>query len=513
MQRAAGVHTEQLGAATDPEHRQPLAVGPRQERQLELVAIAIDDADRAARQAERAPEQEHQGGDGVVQREPPQRALGPKCARRRGAEAGAVALRIDVGAAAHDQTIEAIWRAPARGDPDRPPAGEAHRPAREQPCRRAAPIGPGDADGRTRHTMTGMRDAGHLSRHRRGRGLPFATLRVEATRMCSMSATSSPGSLQPPVLDDETGAPRKVGIEIELGGLDIDQIATAITAVFGGEAVPETDYRSCVDVPRLGRFTVTVDVQWLQQLGRDRAQGELGPRPVELARDALAALVEAIAPFEVSSPPVLPAEIPEIDRLVAELRARGGQGTKAGLLAAFGLHLNPRAPRLSVESLHAHLRAYAVLEPWLREQCRVDLVRRLSPFVDPYPPEFVDALLARDHIDSIGELIDLYLAHNPTRNRGLDMLPLFAHIDAERVAAVVDDDRVKPRPTFHYRLPDSRVDDADWGVVADWQTWLAVERAAACPTLLEQLILTARSTPSGAWPARCVELLAERGVA
>jgi hypothetical protein len=81
-------------------------------------------------------------------------------------------------------------------------------------------------------------------------------------------------------------------------------------------------------------------------------------------------------------------------------------------------------------------------------------------------------------------LIDDYLIYNPTRNRELDMLPLFAWIDEERVRDAVADKRINPRPTFHYRLPDARVDRPDWTVTTEWNRWCVVERLSARPEKL-----------------------------
>jgi hypothetical protein len=37
-------------------------------------------------------------------------------------------------------------------------------------------------------------------------------------------------------------------------------------------------------------------------------------------------------------------------------------------------------------------------------------------------------------------------------------------LDPRRVRAATDDELIKPRPAFHYRLPDSRIEDPDWVV-------------------------------------------------
>ncbi len=77
-------------------------------------------------------------------------------------------------------------------------------------------------------------------------------------------------------------------------------------------------------------------------------------------------------------------------------------------------------------------------------------------------------------------LIDDYLAQNPTRNRALDLLPAMAYADPARVLARVGrPDLVKPRPAYHYRLPNSLVGDPVWTIAAEWNRWVQVERLAA----------------------------------
>lgn len=87
----------------------------------------------------------------------------------------------------------------------------------------------------------------------------------------------------------------------------------------------------------------------------------------------------------------------------------------------------------------------------------------------------------------IARLIDDYLRLTPTRNRPLDLLPLFAHIDEDRVmSAPVETRLVNPRPAFHYRLPDCRIDDPGWSLALAWDHWVAIERLAADSVRLDR---------------------------
>lgn len=323
-----------------------------------------------------------------------------------------------------------------------------------------------------------------------------------------------PQAIEPPVARTEDGRVRRVGVEVELTGLEVTEIADAVCEVFGGTSQPETDYLIRIDSP-VGEFRVEADLELLQEIGKRRA-AETETGALSAARDVVARIAETIAPYEVVGPPLPYTDLPRIDELVAVLRERGGRGTKSGVLQALGMQLNPEAPRTSAASIHAHLRAYALLLPWLVERRGIDISRRATVFVDPYPRDYVRLLVGQDETPTLEQLIDDYLRHNPTRNRSLDMLPLFAHLDPDRVFAVVDDPRVKSRPTYHYRLPDSRVGDPSWRVVDDWRLWLVVERVAARPAVLRDLVASFNYEDDNAtlwltdadWAAKCEEILA-----
>jgi hypothetical protein len=165
------------------------------------------------------------------------------------------------------------------------------------------------------------------------------------------------------------------------------------------------------------------------------------------------------------------------------LRELGATGADQ-VLHAFGLHLNPEVASFDADYLLRHLRACLLLSDWLRAEIGIPFSRRVSQFVAPFPESYHQLLLSPDYAPGVEALIDDYLTYNPTRNRELDMLPLFSHLDRDRVMQVVSDKNTSPRPTFHYRLPTSRVDEPGWSVVLEWNRWVAVERLAADPDAL-----------------------------
>ena len=67
------------------------------------------------------------------------------------------------------------------------------------------------------------------------------------------------------------------------------------------------------------------------------------------------------------------------------------------------------------------------------------------------------------------------------------MLPLFAYLDEERVRDVVDDPKIKPRPTFHYRMPNCNIEQAGWSLAHAWNRWCVVEQLANDHQALDRL--------------------------
>ena len=53
------------------------------------------------------------------------------------------------------------------------------------------------------------------------------------------------------------------------------------------------------------------------------------------------------------------------------------------------------------------------------------------------------------------------------------------------MAAPVEKDLIKPRPAFHYRLPNCLVDEPEWNLAVPWNDWVAIERLARDRTALE----------------------------
>ncbi|MFL5335705.1 MAG: amidoligase family protein [Geminicoccaceae bacterium] len=284
------------------------------------------------------------------------------------------------------------------------------------------------------------------------------------------------------------GGPRRVGIELEFSGLSGGEVAEQARELFGGAVEERDPYRHVVLGSSLGDLIVELD---LRAAHPDNPQGDsVGERVMQAVHSAVGAVGSLIMPQEVVVPPLPIERLPEVDRLVEALRHQGAIGTRRNILHAFGLHLNPEIAAADAGYLLDHLRAFALLSPWLRAVIEVNLSRRLSPFTRPYPPDYVRRLAQPDYRPDLRQLIADYLDANPNRDRELDMLPIFVGLEPELVMARASVDKVKARPTFHYRLPDSNVDQPGWGVVADWNRWVEVERLAADPPRLAALART-----------------------
>ncbi|SDK56455.1 amidoligase family protein [Microbulbifer yueqingensis] len=285
----------------------------------------------------------------------------------------------------------------------------------------------------------------------------------------------------PPQTTAESGEVRRVGFELEFSGVTLEQAGQAVQSAAGGELKPESVAELTLDAD-LGRFNIEVDWDFLKRTAAD-AGGEGGDdRWLEL----LSRTAALVVPLEVVCPPVPLDRLEELHPLVEALRDAGATGTEESLIAAYGVHINAEIPRLNAPTLAAYLRAFALLQWWLLEAHEVDPARRISPYIDLFPEAYIRQLLARVE-PTMDQLFSDYLEHNASRNRALDLLPLLAHIDEERVRRAIDDPRIKPRPAFHYRLPNCQIEKAGWSLALSWNIWCVVERLANQPAELEQL--------------------------
>jgi hypothetical protein len=286
-------------------------------------------------------------------------------------------------------------------------------------------------------------------------------------------------SLLPPISTKASGEMRRVGVELEFSGLTLENIARLIKEQFGGTVIAHTAYENTIADTSLGDFKVELDFQYLKEKGRYKPDPEdFLAQLDEWSELILRVAAEQLVPFEVVSPPIPMNRLGELEQLIWRLRESGAQGTESGALYAFGLHFNPELPSLDPETIVSYLKAFLCLYDWLIHYSNIDLTRAISGYISPFPIDYIRQVVDLGYQPNQDRLIDDYLIANPTRNRALDMLPLFTYLDETRTLSVIDDSRVHARPTLHYRLPNCQIDKPGWNIDVDWQNWLMVERLA-----------------------------------
>lgn len=296
----------------------------------------------------------------------------------------------------------------------------------------------------------------------------------------------------PPVLHNARGEVRKAGFELEYSGISIADSALLVRDVFGGEHVIRSTFEHRVKGTPFGDFKVEIDTKFLKDKQYEAPLRTLGVNPdstdTSWLECALLDVLSTVVPIEIAAPPIPITRLAPLDELRRRLHDAGAKGTRASLFYAFGLHINPEIlsdePALVLDTL----RAFILLYPWLKREAEVDLTRSITPYIDRFPSAYRRLILRPDYPATRERLIDDFLEHNPTRNRPLDLLPVLMHLDAERVRRKLPDlPLVNPRPSFHYRLPNCMIDEADWTLAAEWNRWVAVERLANDPQRIAEM--------------------------
>jgi hypothetical protein len=282
-------------------------------------------------------------------------------------------------------------------------------------------------------------------------------------------------TLSPPTLITAHGSLRRVGVEIEFLGPSAQVAAEALAHDLGGSCQAEDPHAFKVSGTHLGDVLVETD---LRHVHPDR-HPELG---LKLGRRMAAWLGTVASPFvprELITTPMPIARLPEMDTVVASLQSAGAYGRGAVLWDALGLHFNIDPPRLDAATVTAFLKAFLLVNDRLRRETVRGSFRRALALPPDYPQAYKQRVLDPDYWPNLPKLTDDYLAANPTRKRALDLLPLLAHFDEERVRSVLPHEKIGSRPVFHYRLPHAHLSDPAWSIMPDWERWLLVERLAS----------------------------------
>lgn len=304
-------------------------------------------------------------------------------------------------------------------------------------------------------------------RHESGAGTRYHAGMTDATRSAGFTPLPRPRDAQ--------GAARRVGVEIEFAGLTEDGTADVIRDALGGHVAGRGAHRVTLEATALGRIEVELDTA-LTDWG--------GNALVDKGLDAARGLI----PVEIVTEPLDRDGLIRLDALRERLRRAGAIGTARGILLGFGVHFNVALTAYDDPYTARTCLAYGLLEDWVRRAMPIDTTRRLMPFVDPWPEAFTEVLAQAAPEPDIATIRDAYARHCNGRNFGLDLLPIFADADPEGFARLFPDHAgTKGRPAFHYRLPDSRIDDADWSLAREWERWRIVEVLADAEAVLDGL--------------------------
>lgn len=277
-----------------------------------------------------------------------------------------------------------------------------------------------------------------------------------------------------PVVRTADGNERLCGIEIEFAGPTEMQTGQAIASAFGGTVKDGGDHSVTICGTKFGDIEVELDITL-------RKRDDL-----PFLKEGLDAF-RGLIPVEVVTPPLTREQAEEFNTICKSLRQIGAMGSRSGVFLGFGVHLNPEVVAPDDRFTLDTITAYALLEPWLRKKEQVDTTRRLMPFVEAWPKALISEL-ANTRFDNLADLMRMAAKHIESRNQSLDLLPLFKHAEPRLFDELFNiQDKTAARPTFHFRLPDSRIDEPDWSLLQAWQLWRQVELVAADSALLAAL--------------------------
>lgn len=291
--------------------------------------------------------------------------------------------------------------------------------------------------------------------------------------------------LEPKVTKNYKDEIRHIGFELEFANIDIEDILSILEEKFGFSVKKVNNYLFKI-ISKYGDFTLELDFELLtQQKIKKNAKSlskkvgiNIKEKDIENIEKLIGELSKDIVPYEISTPPLPLDEVAIIDRIIKELAKNNAKGTKHKIYYAFGLHINVEVISLDVESLLDYTKAYLILQNYINKDAKIDLARKITPFIDNFKNDYIKHVLDDSYKPTIDEFIEDYLKFNATRNRSLDLLPILAFINEDKVRAHLPKEKIKPRPAFHYRLSNSMIGNEGWEVAEEWNRWILVENLA-----------------------------------
>ncbi|RYD76700.1 MAG: amidoligase [Sphingobacteriales bacterium] len=283
----------------------------------------------------------------------------------------------------------------------------------------------------------------------------------------------------PTVLQNSEGKIRTVGFELEFGGADLDTTAQCIIDLYGGKRVIHNKFLQEVAETELGKFSLKMDALMLTEKSYEKTLEKFG---IDIKDKSVEEMMESVAsivvPYEVGAPPIPMTQVHRIDELRKALHHKQAEGTHFSIFNAYATHINPELPALNAETILRYIKAFLLLYPAIHSRAELAIRRRLSSYINPFPEGYISLVLNENYAPDFDTLLVDYHIYNPDRNRPLDIYPAFAFIDKSKTDALPDIGNVKPRPTFHYRLPNCEIDSPEWSLAIDWNEWVAVENLA-----------------------------------
>lgn len=295
----------------------------------------------------------------------------------------------------------------------------------------------------------------------------------------------------PPKTTNPAGDERGVGYEFEFTGVEMEETAAIVANLYGGQVQQKSTFEFEISETAFGDFKLELDAQMIREKKYEKLLKTFGidfsnHKDQEQFEDSLKDLASSVVPFEIITPPISLSSMHELKKLVDELRIRKAKGTGSSIVYAFGLHLNPEIPGDSAESVLNHMKAFVLLDSWIRKDAEIDMSRRLTPFINRFENDYVQNILKPDYKPNLEQLIEDYFAYGNSRNRPLDMQPLFMYLNKDLTSGLIEDTLTSARPTYHYRLPNCSLDDENWTLESEWNRWILVERLAADEKSLDQ---------------------------
>lgn len=267
--------------------------------------------------------------------------------------------------------------------------------------------------------------------------------------------------------------------------------ADMVVELYGGEIEQVSGYEYKVHNSRFGIFSLELDASLFLNKKYEKVLKSVGINVEKLKNKAkleetLRGMASTVVPFEIITPPIKFSKLDHLNSIVSKLRSWKAKGTGSSFFYAFGLHLNPEVPGLSADSLTRHLKAYVMLDAWIRKDANIDLSRKLTPYINEYEMDYIRYILREDYQPDLESLIRDYFNFKNSRNRPLDLLPVFMYINKELTTELLKEELTSARPTFHYRLPNCSIEDENWSLAEEWNRWVLVEQLADDEKVLNQ---------------------------